>query len=1005
MTASEQATLNFYHWEYQHRGYYLFDTPVDIEIPYKPFQHKNYKYSSNIDDGRIPSLFKQIKKLIAPEEEKPVEELAEVTPRFLAVNANPNLIGIKIVFPKETEIQPNRNIEFLNMLSFTEHLVSFEIIGTSESINVQIVCSEHDKIRVESHILAYFPSVIISNIEVSDFGFNLNKDVAIADFALNNEYMRKIGVTQSFNIDPLTSIIAIMDSLHHNDIAVFQILFKGVTSPLAKDTIYSVSDGSGGSFFADAPEMLNCAKDKISSPLFSVVMRIATQGSNNAQSRYLAQELARSISAISSSEYNKLIPLSNEGYSYDFHFYNLHQRLSNRLGFVLNSEELNSFVHYPNKTISSRKLGVKGGKTKKASLSFSQRNYLLGTNEHNGVETEVRLDDEMRLRHCHIIGATGVGKSTLIANMMIEDMKLGNGCAIFDPHGDIVEDILLRIPKHRREDVIVIDPSDTEFPIGFNLLQASTDAEKIVLSSDLVSSFKRHATAWGDTMTSVLSNAINTFLESSRDGTLIELKRFLIEEPYRKEFLTSVDDPSLLYYWQNEYPMVRKSITPLLTRIDTFLRPKIIRYMMAQNTGVDFKQCIEQKKIVLIKLSQGLIGEENSFLLGSLFLSKFNQVAQSRQMLSKETRHPFYLYCDEFQNFITPSISRILSGARKYGLGLVLVHQELAQIDDPKTLNSVISNPFTRICFRLGDKDARQLENGFSFFEQSDLQSLDIGQAIMRVGSSQNDFNISTFPLLKPKPNATEVKNHIIANTRNTYSKTKEEIENVLISLLPKTSDSKKEPKEKTIINKPVEVTEVVEVIKKKDETTEPKTNKEISDEQRKQLIKEENDSLEIRTHTYLQSVIKKLGQDRNYKATKEYPTKDGGRIDMLLEKKGLKIGFEISETNRPAYEVKNIKKCLKAGCIPVVMVSKNKHHLLNIQKLANTELSDKDKELVRYLQPNEIPSFLDQFTLEPSKNEEVVKGYRIVTEFEGEEDSKIKNIKSRIAQVFKRKK
>ncbi|MEN8775492.1 MAG: hypothetical protein ABF263_09230 [Polaribacter sp.] len=197
-------------------------------------------------------------------------------------------------------------------------------------------------------------------------------------------------------------------------------------------------------------------------------------------------------------------------------------------------------------------------------------------------------------------------------------MKQGNGCALFDPHSDIVEDVLARVPENRKDDIFLIYPSDSEFAIGFNLLGATTDAEKIVLSSDLVSSFKRHATAWGDNMSAVLSNAINTFLESSRDGTLIELKRFLLEEDFRNVFLTSVEDPSIHYYWNNEYAMVRKGIAPLLTRIDAFLRPKILRYMLAQNKGVDFRACIEEKKIVLINLSQGLIGEENSFLLGSI---------------------------------------------------------------------------------------------------------------------------------------------------------------------------------------------------------------------------------------------------------------------------------------------------------------------------------------------------------------------------------------------------
>lgn len=1010
MTASEQATLNFYQWEYRHRGYYHFGTPVDIEIPYIPFRHKTYSHTPIEDDGRVPSLFKQVTKLLAPpkKEEEPTEEIAEVEPRFLSFDSKPNLVSISLSFSKGTEIEPIRNIEFLNMLSFTENLLSFEIVGTTENITIQLVCSEYDKGRVTSHLQAYFPTAIVHATEIDDFGFISENDIAIADFGLNDEYMRSIAIADSFTIDPLTSVIAIMETLQPNDVAVFQILFKGIASPLAKDITYSVSDGAGGSFFADAPEMPNCAKEKISNPLFSVVMRIATQGESNIRSQYLAQELARSISAVSSSEHNKLIPLSNVGYDYDFHKYNLHHRLSNRLGFILNSKELNTFLHYPNKTVISKKLGLQSGKTKSLPKEAINQKYVLGINEHNGIETKVMLNDEMRLRHSHIIGATGVGKSTLLANMLLADMNAGNGCALFDPHGDIVEDTLLRIPEHRKNDVILIDPSDEQYSIGFNLLGATTDAEKIVLSSDLVSSFKRHATAWGDNMSAVLSNAINTFLESNRDGTLIGLKRFLLEDTFRKEFLTSVDDPSIHYYWNNEYAMVSKRIAPLLTRIDTFLRPKVIRYMLAQTGGVDFKKCIEEKKIVLIKLSQGLIGEENSFLLGSIFLSKFNQVAQGRQSLPKHQRHPYYIYLDEFQNFITPSITRILSGARKYGLGLVLAHQELGQIDDTKILNSVISNPYTRICFRLGDTDAKRLESGFSYFEQSDLQSLGIGQAIVRVGSSNDDFNISTFPLPKAEINAEANRDFIVLNTRNEYAQPKEKLDELLTLLLPKQTQFKKEPKEKVILKKQedivtvIESKEEVEVIDINDEV---KENTHISNTQRAQLIKEENESLEVRAHTYLQSIIKKLGQDRNYKASKEYPTKDGGRIDMLLEKNGLKIAFEISETNKPAYEVKNIKKCLKAGCIPVVMVSKSKHHLMSIQKLADKELSDKDKELIQYLQPDEIPNFLNQFVLEPSKKEEVVKGYRIVTEFDDEENTKIKNLKSRIARVFKRKK
>lgn len=1001
LTYSEQATLNFYQWDYRYRGYYHFESPIDIEPPYRSFQFPVQQTHTNIDDGRVPSLFQSIGKLLSPptKKEEP-QEIEQLEPRFLAPENAPIYVGFSITFPKGQDILPRVNTEFLNMLAYSERPISFEIVGTSERITIQFVCHQGDRGRIESHIRAYFPTVIIQDIGSTDFGFDSSRDVAIADFGVNDEFVRPIATSDNFSIDPLTSMIATMEYLQTNDILVFQTIFKGITSPLAKDITYAVSDGAGGSFFSDAPEMPQCAKNKISNPLFSVVMRIATQGNDNYRSQYLAQELARSITAVSSSEYNKLIPLSNEGYNYDFHYYNLHNRLSNRLGFILNSSELNTFIHYPNKTVVSKKLGLQDGKTKQVTSSVTHQKYLLGINSHNGRETEVTLNDEMRLRHTHIIGATGVGKSTLIANMIIEDMNAGNGCALFDPHGDIVEDILTRVPEHRRDDVILIDPSDSKYAIGFNLLGATTDAEKIVLSSDLVSSFKRHATAWGDNMSAVLSNAINTFLESSRDGTLIELKRFLLEDSFRNEFLNSVEDPSIHYYWNNEYAMVRKGIAPLLTRIDTFLRPKILRYMLTQTKGVDFRACIEEKKIVLIKLSQGLIGEENSFLLGSIFLSKFNQVAQGRQSLSKSERHPYYIYLDEFQNFITPSITRILSGARKYGLGLVLAHQELAQIDDTKTLNSVISNPYIRICFRLGDVDAKRLESGFSYFEQSDLQSLGIGQAIMRVGSSSDDFNVATFPLPDTQENAKSIRNSIITNTRNSYAKPKAELDELLISLLPKQRPVKakiKVEKTETRIEEPAEaiVSEdkefQVEQPKVKEVKVPPKpktseTSNDLEARKEKYLLQAEEQEI-VRKHRSIQNYVRSMAQQRGFKATIEESTLNGGKVDVSLLKDDIRIAIEISVTNRVDYEVQNIQKCLDDNYSLVYMISEDEKHLKNIKEQALKTISKKQHSKIHFFKSEELQLYLDAL-IQTQQKVKRVRGYRVKVDYKTDNDT-----------------
>jgi hypothetical protein len=980
MNPSEKATLNFYNWEYRHRGYYQFDTPIDIEIPYVPFQHSAYTNEPIIDDGRVPSLIQSFTKLLAPQKQEVAipQEVPEVEPRFLAFSEQQNLVGVSISFPKDSDILPSRNLEFLNMLSFTEHLLSFEIAASYKEIEIQIVCSEEDNSRVFSQLQAYFPLAIIRNIEIESFGFSNTKDIAIADFGLNDEFMRPIATIDSFSIDPLTSVIATMETLLPDDVAVFQVLFKGITSPIAKDIPYSVSDGSGGSFFADAPEMVKCAQDKIATPLFAVVIRIATQGNTDRRSQYLAQELARSISAVSTSEYNKLIPLSNEGYAYDFHQYNLHHRLSNRLGCILNSKELNTFLHYPNKTIVSKKLGLSGSKTKRQSQA-SNKGIYIGENSHNRESFSVHLDTETRLSHTHILGVTGVGKSTLIAQMFLRDVEQGLGCAIFDPHGDICDDILKRIPENRKEDVIIIDPSDSDFPIGFNLLEANTDAEKIVLSSDLISAFKRHATAWGDNMTAVLQNAVNTVLESTRGGTLIELKRFLIEEKFRNNYLTSVDDPSLHYYWKNEYPMVRKGIAPLLTRIDTFLRPKLVRYMLAQKKGVDISDCLKNNKIVLLKLSQGLIGEQNSYLLGSLFLAKFNQAALSRQSQNRNERLPYMLYLDEFQNFITPSIERILSGARKYGLGLTIAHQELSQIEDNRLLNSVLSNPNTRICFRLGDNDAKRLESGFSYFEQSDLQSLERGQAIMRIGSSTNDFNLSTNRL---ETDYTDYSLDIISAVRQKYSTPKTEVEALLVSMLPSLEVKVSKKVEPVIEDVPVVQQEIRKSEDKKDinNTIENELSKQ-KEEYLLQLKKRE----EITKHRSLQDLVHTLAIQRGFKSVIEEPTKNGGRVDVGLTKEGIRIGIEISITNTKEYEAKNLIKCIESGYTNIVMICVSEVHLKNIKNHIKKEILKDDFKKIDFVLPKDINTYLDAFNSDSKVQKERIQGYRVNTSYRDE--------------------
>lgn len=1000
LNASEIATLNFYNWEILGRGYSLFPHQVNIEPPFIPFKHYIKNYPRGYDDGRAPTILNRVSKFFKNNDSQNLEYI-----NTYEINAEPfeNLnskIALELQFSKPQNFNASLNIELLQSLCFSEQLISFELIGTESSIIIQIVCSLSDKERIEALYKSYFPSIIITQKEIFELPFSKELDIAICDFGLEEEFIRPIKNINDSETDSLKNIFATLEYLRKDDIVMLQVMFKGVENPWAKNIIKSVNDGSGKCFFIDAPEMLELAKSKTKNTLCAVTVRMAVQSASKGRIYEKANEMTNNIAIATKSPFNRLIPLSNEGYDYNHHVLNLYTRETNRLGTILNVEELSNLVHYPNSSIHSKKLSYSIVKTKTAKNIHSQ-GCLIGFNQHQNELNEVRLNHEQRLKHTHIIGATGTGKSTLLVNMIIEDISQGIGAILIDPHGDITDDVLQHIPENRKQDIVLIDPSDTDFPIGFNLLEAKTDIEKVVLSSDLVSAFKQHATAWGDNMTAVLTNAINTFLENPNGGTIIELKRFLLEDNFRADYLKQVEDASLNYYWTHEYKMVKKGIAPLLTRIDTFLRPKILKHLFAQNQGINFNQCISENKIVLIKLAQGLIGEENSYLLGALFLSKINQAAYNRQRLHKNKRVPYYVYIDEFQNFITPSITSMLSGARKYGIGLILAHQELSQIEDNKTLNSVLSNPFTRICFRLGDSDAKKLEAGFSYFEKEDFLSLETGEAIVRLGSVVNDFNLKTsLPTGKAKD---EVKQYIIQQTRDLYCKQRKDVENLIKNLLPNNAIlSKNKKKLKT------KLTENDSDIENKNEINLNIPSKEnekqvISEKQKQDLIADEVKSQTIREHTYLQRAIKRLAQQHGYAATLEKETKDGGRIDVSLENEQIKIACEISVTNTPQYELENIKKCLKENYHLVLMISKNLKHLSQIKEYSMSNLSQKELGKVRFISPHDVVNYLIDLEQNIKPKTEIIKGYRVTTSYDETSTRDTKKIKDSIFRIFKK--
>jgi len=1027
-STSEQLTENFYQWERRGRGWQLWPEPVEIEPVYEPFMHRYSGYPSSYDDGRRPtvlsSLIERIRNsLFGNKQIEPEPEAKEEIQPELFQDSSP-LRYLTISMSLKDKVDYGCTEQFLMSLGGCVFPVSFEIIGTFEKTTVQLVCREADLYHLKPQLEAYFPDAV-----VYDEGEDLNslatdsKEKVFMDFALVQEFMRPIRTFKGFDPDPLTGIFAALENLKKDEIGIFQVLFQPARHSWAESIARSVTDWEGKSFFADSPDMQHLAKEKIQKPLFAVCLRIGSQSPENVRAWEIASALTGGLAPVSRTESNELSHLDNDGYDDSVHAEDIRYRQSRRSGMLLNIEELVSLVHPPSHSVRAAKLRRELKKTKLVPSIATGHEFMLGNNYHEGKETAVSLSSEQRLRHTHIIGATGTGKSTLLLKMIVQDIENGLGVGVLDPHGDLIDRILGYIPENRLEDVVLVDPSDSDYPVGLNILSAYSDIDKTVLSSDLVGVFKRLSTAWGDQMNSIFGNAILAFLESEKGGTLVDLRRFLVEKDFRQRFLSTVKDQDVVYYWHKVFPQLGGRLyAPILTRLDTFLRPKPIRYMVAQKEGLNFQKILDGNKIFLAKLAHGLIGMENAYLLGTIICSKFHQAVMARQAVSDTERSNFFLYIDEFQNFVTESMTEILSGARKYHFGLVLAHQELHQLlsKDSQLASSVISNPGTRICFRIGDFDAKKLEDGFSSFDAKDLQNLGVGEAIARVERAEYDFNLKTIP---PADVAVELvkqrREKLISLSRQKYALPKEKVAEELAKQkvptedqepasdtaapLPPVAGIKKEkapvkitapaetgllPEEKSFLNfarkySGMFVTKIYKALGlsgyKGDKLKEGLIEKglvvqeETRDGRGGRLAKILNLTdkgtaiLEEQPlsgkggdfHRQLQATIKEQAEVFGWKAIIEEKIPHSlESVDVGLRKDDMRVAVEICDTTRPEHEIQNLRKCLEAGYDYIVSVCSDDKQLSLLKTEVKKSFAFKERERIRFYPVSKVKEF-----------------------------------------------
>lgn len=540
-------------------------------------------------------------------------------------------------------------------------------------------------------------------------------------------------------------------------------------------------------------EALELFTEKMSSPLLEVNIRVAVSAKETVRAEQIRLEIESTFNQFERSRSNRFVfkhlqgtPLSREIKAYSF------REFSRQNALTLSMKELSMIVHFPGAgTIASPQFKQSRAKTAAAPTDMPASGTLLGVNAHRGVSHDIYITEEDRLRHFYVIGQTGTGKTTLMKNMIMQDIKAGYGVCFIDPHGTDIEDVLGAIPPERMHDVIYFDPAHQGHVIGINMLEfdPAHPEQKTFVVNELFSIFQKlygaNPESMGPMFEQYFRNATLLVMEDPQSGnTLMDISRVMSDAAYRRLKLEKTKNPVVKQFWQEIATKAGgeaalENIVPyIVSKFDVFTANDYMRPIIGvQQSAFNFREVMDQRKILLVNLSKGRIGEINANLLGMIIVGKLLMAALSR--VDDQTRKlpPFFLHMDEFQNVSTNSIAAILSEARKYRLGLTLAHQFIAQLDE-SIRNAVFGNVGSLAAFRVGPDDAQFLERQYlPTFSSNDLMNVPNRTAYLRVlanGTPTRPFSLVTkAPTASNPAHAAEV----VALSRTQYGVPRETIE------------------------------------------------------------------------------------------------------------------------------------------------------------------------------------------------------------------------------------
>lgn len=677
-----------------------------------------------------------------------------------------------------------------------EDLFSFEIVALKEKIEFHVNCPRNIRDLVEKQIHGAYPSAEIKEIDEVNI-FNETGKVSFASLKLSSSDYMPVKTYKDLPTDGLSLITSALSKMAMGEGAIIQFLLQPAPKKWQKKGRSYISNEKkreadpDKATYGHDPKEMEAVGSKVEKPGFRVAIRMVVSAKNEVTADSHLSNIKGAFAQFTSA-YNSFKGVRiyfKHLFMIDFLY--RYMPLLNRSTSILNTEELATLFHFPNKTVETHHITWLNAKNAPAPNEIPTSGLFMGKSYYRGEERPVYMNLNDRRRHMYIVGKTGTGKSEYLKELILQDIFAGHGVCAIDPHGDFVEDILELMPPERAEDVIYFNPSDLARPMGMNIMEAENEEQMHFVTSSVINLMYKlydpHRTGIiGPRFEHAIRNAMLTIMYQEK-ATFIELVRALTDSKYVEEILPYVKDPVVKRYWTDQIAQTsdfHKSevLDYIVSKFGRFVTNKTMRNIIGQPVSAfDFRKAMDEQKVILCNLAKGILGEEDAKFLGLILVPKVLTAAMSRQNMPMEDRKDFFLYVDEFQNYATEDFAVILSEARKYRLNLIVANQYISQIDE-EVKNAVFGNVGTMISFRIGVSDANFLQHEFApTFNEQDLTNIEKYHVYIKTIVNNEPVEPFSMSLMKDMDQQNAMRNPKLAEmikelSRLKYGKDKDEV-------------------------------------------------------------------------------------------------------------------------------------------------------------------------------------------------------------------------------------